>query len=408
MRFCFVTTFYPPYHFGGDAVYVQALAHALDDAGHTVDVIHNRDAYRALAGRQPQPAAISHPNVTVHGLESRWGLLDLLAMHQTGRAWRHHAALRDLLNQPFDVIHYHNVSLMGGADVLGMGRAVKLYTPHEFWLVCPTHVLLRDGQTPCPAPACFTCSLRQQRPPQLWRHTGSIAAAVRQVDRFLMVSHFADAMHRQRGLRLPVSYLPHFVPPMPAASDRAPVAMPPGVGEYFLFVGRLERLKGLHTVIPTFRRNADLQLVVVGSGQAEADLRAQAAGAANIHFLGARPRQELPALYAGATALIVPSICYEIFGLVVIEALAHATPVIARRQGSLVELVGDHACGLLFDEDASLEAALRRLAHDPDLRQRLGQQGQAAYQREWTVDVHLARYLAIIAEVLAERATHAT
>jgi hypothetical protein len=50
----------------------------------------------------------------------------------------------------------------------------------------------------------------------------------------------------------------------------------------------------------------------------------------------------------------------------------------------------------------------RQVAEDPDLWRRLSQQGQAAHQREWGVGVHLARYLAIIAEILEERATHAT
>jgi hypothetical protein len=53
MRICMVTTFYPPYHFGGDAVFVQALARALTSAGHQVEVVHCEDAYRVRNRTRP-------------------------------------------------------------------------------------------------------------------------------------------------------------------------------------------------------------------------------------------------------------------------------------------------------------------------------------------------------------------
>ena len=49
MRFCMVTTFYPPYHFGGDGTYVRALSEALVKRGHEVTVVHCEDAYRLAA-----------------------------------------------------------------------------------------------------------------------------------------------------------------------------------------------------------------------------------------------------------------------------------------------------------------------------------------------------------------------
>ena len=46
-----VTTFYPPHHFGGDAMYVYRLSHELAERGHEVTVVHSADAFRALGGR---------------------------------------------------------------------------------------------------------------------------------------------------------------------------------------------------------------------------------------------------------------------------------------------------------------------------------------------------------------------
>ena len=84
MRFCMVTTFYPPYHFGGDAVFVQALARGLTEAGHQVEVVHCEDAYRLK--QEAPPITTEDPDgVVVHRLRSRLGWLSPLITQQTGK-----------------------------------------------------------------------------------------------------------------------------------------------------------------------------------------------------------------------------------------------------------------------------------------------------------------------------------
>jgi hypothetical protein len=85
MKFCMVTTFYPPYHFGGDAIYVYNLSNELAKLGHQVDVIHCYDAYRAISG-EPHAEWPNHENVHVHTLRSPWKLLSPVLTHQTGRS----------------------------------------------------------------------------------------------------------------------------------------------------------------------------------------------------------------------------------------------------------------------------------------------------------------------------------
>ena len=71
LRFCMITTFYPPYNFGGDGIFVRQLSNELAKRGHHVDVIHCIDSYRLLARQKPTKTYDDHPNVTVHGLKSR-------------------------------------------------------------------------------------------------------------------------------------------------------------------------------------------------------------------------------------------------------------------------------------------------------------------------------------------------
>ena len=72
LRFCMITTFYPPYNFGGDGIFVRQLSNELARRGHHVEVIHCIDSYRLMAGRKPIGTYNDHPNVmyTVFGATS--------------------------------------------------------------------------------------------------------------------------------------------------------------------------------------------------------------------------------------------------------------------------------------------------------------------------------------------------
>jgi len=195
LRFCMINTFYPPYSFGGDGIFVQRLSNELARHGHKVDVIHCIDSYRLGAGHYPVTAYDDHPNVTVHGITSPFGFLSPLATHQTGYPLFKSAHIQQILKKGYDVIHYHNISLVGGPKILEYGDALKLYTMLEYWLVCPTNVLFKFNQAPCTKPTCFACSLTYKRPPQWWRHFGLLQAAVKHVDAFIASSLFSKEIH---------------------------------------------------------------------------------------------------------------------------------------------------------------------------------------------------------------------
>ena len=90
MRFCMVTTFYPPCSFGGDAISVQQLSRALVRRGHEVTVVHDVDAFAALdAGPLPPYRRGRRQGVRVVRLKSRWGALSPLLVHQLGRPVLH-------------------------------------------------------------------------------------------------------------------------------------------------------------------------------------------------------------------------------------------------------------------------------------------------------------------------------
>jgi glycosyltransferase involved in cell wall biosynthesis len=395
-----VTTFYPPFHFGGDAIYVYRLANKLAELGHQVDVIHCLDAYRALSG-QAGPSPPSHENIRIHSLQSKAKAFSPLLTQQTGRMMLKKSAIERIIEQgDFDVIHYHNVSLIGGLDVLAPGRAVKLYTVHEYWLVCPTHVMFKDMCRACDSPECFRCQLIYRRPPQLWRTKSYFRKMLRHVDRFLVPNRFTAELHKERGVELNSDILPMFIEwPEQEKSPASP--LPPGLKDYFLFAGRLEKLKGLQDVIPQFVNLPDLNLVVAGTGHYEKQLKQLAKGISNIYFLGALPPPDLQQLYQGALASLIPSICYETGPLILGESWSCGTPVITRAIGSMAELVVHSGGGLCFQDTDELRSHLQRIAADRSLREHLGAAGHDTYLREWTPGKHIQRYFKIIDSIQA-------
>ncbi len=401
-----VTTFYPPYHFGGDAIFIRRLTHALARRGHEVEVIHDADAFRLLApGREPAEE-VQPPGVRVHRLESRLGRLSCLATQQTGRPVVHGGRIRRLLHEGrFDVVHFHNVSLVGGPGVLSLAPAdaVTLYMAHEHWLVCPTHVLWRHGRELCTGRECLRCQLHHRRPPQLWRHTGLLEREARHVDAFYSPSRFSADKHREFGFPRPLEVIPYFLPDPEAATEQPREVEKPSAAPFFLFVGRLEKIKGLQDVIPHFGENAPAELWIVGTGEYEAALRRLAAGRPRVRFLGARSPEELRSLYRDALAVVVPSVCYETFGIILLEAFREGTPVVARRLGPFTEIVQSSGGGLLFETAPELVEALGRLAGDARLREKLGRAGRQALAERWTESVVLEKYFGLIRRIAEEK-----
>jgi glycosyltransferase involved in cell wall biosynthesis len=231
LNFLYLTTFYPPYSFGGDAIQLYRLSHALADSGHRVDVIHCVDSYHLLHPGEPPVPFAEHPNVVRHELRSGYGWLSPLLAQQTGHPLLKRGTIRETLRaRTYDVIHFHNISLLG-PGVLSIepegSRAVKMYTAHEHWMICPTHVLWKFDQAPCERPECLRCTIQAKRPPQIWRYTGLRDRMAALVDQFLAPSRFTCRMHAERGFPFPVAYLPNFIDTVDGDWQRPAPRRPP-------------------------------------------------------------------------------------------------------------------------------------------------------------------------------------
>lgn len=178
----------------------------------------------------------------------------------------------------------------------------------------------------------------------------------------------------------------------PIADDEAKefIGIPP-CDRMLLFVGRIEPLKGIDTLMQAIailrERNQKVCLTVIG-GDSEIwpehsndemvrlqDLREQIGLNDLVAFIGKRGQDTLPYYYSAADAVVVPSF-YESFGMVALEAMACGTPVVASQVGGLAFLVQDHKTGFTVpvDDPTALADRLSQLVEDDQLRERMGRE----------------------------------
>jgi phosphatidylinositol alpha-mannosyltransferase len=146
-----------------------------------------------------------------------------------------------------------------------------------------------------------------------------------------------------------------------------------------LFVGRLERRKGLVYLLRALARlrNKEVRLMVVGSGprKIEADVFARSQRLPNVEFIGRVSDKDLPRYYATADICCFPSIGGESFGIVLLEAMASGKPIICFANPGYKEVLKDYPFqrGLVKPEDVDgLALSLKSLISSKSLREKLG------------------------------------
>ena len=404
MKFCMVTTFFGAHSFGGDAAYVDRLSRALVRRGHEVHVFHCADAFDAVRGDHPLRPFEPPDGVHIHTLRSRFGVLSPIATQMTGRPVFKADALREALDAvDTDVVHFHNISLVGGAGVLEMGRgAVRLMTAHEHWLVCPMHLQWQYGRRSCEHRECIRCQIAGRRPPQMWRYTGAIERGLKELDALIFPSRHTLDGHRREGIAAPMVHLPYFLPDDWAGGPRGDVVRAPR--PYLAAAGRLVAMKGFQRLIPMMRFLPEVDLRLAGTGPFEAELRRLAGDLPNVHFEGLLGGEGLARLFRGARAVVVPSLFPETFGYVVLEAFAVGTPVVVHEGGGALHETGvQSGGGLGYANDGEMLLSLRRIVHDTDLREELADRGYAMRTGPWSESAHMERYFDLIDEIRRNR-----
>jgi glycosyltransferase involved in cell wall biosynthesis len=257
-----------------------------------------------------------------------------------------------------DVIHIHNLHFAGSASVIYAIKKLKIpfvVTLHNYRLLCPSATLFANGRL-------FTDSIHQSFPlkaifkgvylnSRLLTFWVSLSMFVHQVkgtwnlpDKFIALGEHGKQLYLNSKLKLNPDQIvvkPNFCYSLTSSEESKE-------GNYYLYVGRLSDEKGLNVLLKAFAKNK-LPLKIVGTGPLEHEVKGYSNKYFNINYLGSLNKENVYTLLKNASALIFPSLWYETFGMVVIEAFSTGTPVIASDLGDLKSLITNGYNGLHFN-----------------------------------------------------------
>ncbi len=235
-----------------------------------------------------------------------------------------------------------------------------------------------------------------------------IRRLLRRADRVLVTT---DAYLRGSPLLRPCvdrcSVVPLGIDPRPFSDLKPAPGDGPESRPAVLFVGRLRHYKGVEVLIDA-ASSVDADFRIVGAGPMAAALRQRAAASAaseRIRFFGQVPDAELPALYAAAAVVVLPSVNRsEAFGLVMLEAMAASRPVVSTELGTGTSVVNQHGeTGLVVPphDAVALAGALVTLLGDPERRAAMGEAGRRRVASQFHVDTMADRVVEIYRHTLA-------
>jgi glycosyltransferase involved in cell wall biosynthesis len=319
--------------------------------------------------------------------------------------------LRSLLRRERpDVAHVHNTFSVVSPSIYGVCKEEGLpvvQTLHNFRFFCPGGLFLREGK---PCEDCVDKGLLQSVRHRCYRDsvaaTGTLAAMLtlhrtigtydRGIDRYIALTDFSRDKLLRAGIPAgKLTVKPNFVPDPPPVFG--------GGGDYAAFVGRLSYGKGAETLLTAWREFPGLKLKIVGDGELRASLESRARrDAQSVEFLGFQNRTVVLDVIGNARFVIVPSECYETFGMVIAEAFACGTPVLASRIGSLDELVLEGVTGRKFKsgDPADLARVTRVMLSDEGALRRMRAAARAYFEAHLTEERNFELLSGLYAELI--------
>ena len=392
------------YDHGGPESVLFAERDLLIGAGHQVVDFAMRDP----RNRDSAYAEYFSPNIDLQSVRpTRGSLRDAIRFLDSREAA---SCVRALVRQERpDVAHLHSINHQLTPSII---RALHsegvpiVMTLHDYKLVCPAYTLLADGRI------CESCTGGRFYRATTSRCRGTARSALlaaesylqhrllrsyRHVALFLSPSRFLAGKFHEMGFRYPIEVVPN-----PSRAAIQPVARN-GKRDAFVFVGRVVPEKGLRTLCAA-TVTAEMPLKIVGDGPQLAELRSEFADAVNIEFAGRMSPEQAQQAMAEALAVVVPSEWYENQSMVILEAFARTTPVIASDLGGNPELVQPDVTGLLHraGDVADLAAKLTWAMQHADEMQSMGERARE-FAKDLSPDVHLERLLDVFERVMVAR-----
>lgn len=419
MKILFITNGFPPHRWAGTETWTAGLAQELVRRGHYVSVLcagdwqtgfqyfngFVDDIYRDIPFRSLNFNWTKAPDPNKY-LYNNPFISDFLTVY---------------LNQirP-DLVHVTSCETLS-ASVIGAVRLAGLplvFSLTDFWFLCPRINLLKSDNTNCDGVTtpwdCLQCKLLNEKVyklprrffpesllktillqiskhPYLTRQRGLRGLALDMQDRKTFLCHaitlpdfrttassFVQSIFIKNGIDVPIHIQPygHDLSWLDGYSGKIP-SDKIRIG----YIGQIAESKGLHILLQAVQSilsvaNHKFSIFIYGNPQHDLDytarLRSLAYNLDDVHFCGTYPHERSASVFAELDVLVVPSLWFD-FPLIIYEAFASHTPVVATNLGGMAEAVIHEVNGLLFERGDidGLAVQLQRLVNEPDLLKKL-------------------------------------
>ena len=310
-----------------------------------------------------------------------------------------------------DIAHFHNIWYLISPSAY---YACKNYsipvvqTLHNFRFFCLNGLLLRNGKvcTDCIGALpwrgiifkCFRGSFAYSAALGLviiFHHLRK--TFLKTIDGYIALTEFNKKLFVRAGLPENKIYVkPNFFQDLGNNSKQDE--------NYAIYLGRISEEKGVRILVEAWGKIKRFKLLIIGDGpkRKKCEELALKEKIKNIEFLGFQPRRKVLELIKSASFLIIPSLCYETFGMTIGEAFSAGKPVVGSNLGNIAEIIKHGETGLLFrprDPD-DLAEKIQWMIDNPKERQRMGENAYQEYLEKYTPEKNFKMLMEIYEDVL--------
>lgn len=400
MKVCYISSFYPPLLFGGAEIYVERISEKLCQSDHEVVVITTNSTistkplieekngvkiYRIHPlNIYPIYDTLSKPSI----IKPIWYLIDLLNLHS-------YIIIKDILRKEKpDIVHVHNFKAFSFAFYAIKNLNLPfVFTMHDYFIECLNENLYRKSNQICQNPR-LVCRFYVRFQKYLKNNKPDIVTAPSQ---FVIDKIKKDGFFKKvRTIKLPLGIELENNKKIDKNYETIDI----------LFVGRLNIYKGVHVLINAFIKlqSKNIHLHIVGEGKEKEALKKITEDMSNITFYGFVDESTLKELYEKANVVVVPSMWYETFGIVIIESFKYATPVLVSNIGGYPELVENGYNGFLFEPGnvEELTILLEDLIESPEKLIKLSDNA-FEFVKKYSIEEHTKKLIHLYKELIEQK-----
>lgn len=397
MKICLITTLFEPWLIGGAERYVTKLAKDLSKNHDVIIITTKGPSQRTNQSSHQNPRVIEVNPINTNTIyemlnnSSSIGLVKKSLWHfiDTWNFSTYKQIKRILEREKPDLIHTNSIKGLSPSifSAINNFQIPHIHTMHDFELISRWSALYRRGK-----PITRFNFLDKLYIWYMRRITSNI-------DVIISPSRFLMNFHTRLGFfgKSKQYVIPHGI------EQKDNVKPENNPSREFLFIGQIVEHKGPQIVLEAFKRlkNLDVKLHFIGTGSYLDALKQMAGDDIQIIFHGYVETKEFEQIIRRCSYLIVPSLWYEIFGLVIIEGMNKGLPVIGSNIGAIPELIKDGYNGFLFNPGniKCLQQIIEKLINNKDILSTLSKNAIDS-SRQFSSDIHTKRILDIYSKTI--------